>query len=44
MDQKSKTIKLGLIGCGYWGKNLIHEFSQLNVLKIICDLNIDFLT
>lgn len=28
---------LGLIGGGYWGKNLIREFNSLNVLKTICD-------
>ncbi len=30
---------LGLIGAGYWGKNLIREFNNLNVLSIICDLD-----
>ncbi len=32
-------MKLGLIGGGYWGKNLIREFNTLNVLNIICDIN-----
>jgi len=32
-----KTI--GLIGAGYWGKNLVRVFYQLGVLKIICDLD-----
>jgi len=32
-------MKLGLIGGGYWGKNLIREFNSLNVLDIICDVN-----
>ena len=30
---------IGLVGCGYWGKNLIREFYGLNVLHTICDLN-----
>lgn len=30
---------IGLIGAGYWGQNLIRVFSELGVLKIICDLN-----
>lgn len=30
---------IGLIGTGYWGKNLVRVFSELGVLKIICDLD-----
>lgn len=30
---------IGLVGTGYWGKNLIRVFNQLGVLKIICDLD-----
>ena len=30
---------IGLIGAGYWGKNLIREFSNLGVLHSICDLD-----
>jgi len=37
MSYGSKNI--ALIGAGYWGKNLIRVFNQLNVLKIICDLD-----
>ena len=29
--------KIGLIGAGYWGKNLIRVFDQLGALKTICD-------
>lgn len=36
-------IKLGLIGGGYWGKNLIREFNNCNVLHTICDINEDSL-
>ena len=32
-----KTI--GLVGAGYWGKNLVRVFSELGVLKTICDLD-----
>ena len=32
-------MKLGLIGGGYWGKNLIREFNNCNVLHAICDIN-----
>lgn len=33
------TQNLGLIGGGYWGKNLIREFNSINVLHTICDIN-----
>ena len=32
-------MKFGLIGCGYWGKNLIRDLYNLNVLDTICDLD-----
>ena len=31
-------LKIGIIGCGYWGKNLIRNFYELNVLKYVCDI------
>ena len=31
--------KLALIGGGYWGKNLVREFNNINVLHTICDIN-----
>ena len=30
---------IAVIGGGYWDKNLVRNFSELNVLKTICDLN-----
>jgi UDP-2-acetamido-3-amino-2,3-dideoxy-glucuronate N-acetyltransferase len=30
---------IAIIGSGYWGKNLVRNFSELGVLKTICDLN-----
>lgn len=35
------NMKLGLIGCGYWGTNLIREFNKLGVLKAICDTDVN---
>jgi predicted dehydrogenase len=29
---------VAVIGCGYWGKNLVRNFHQLGVLRIVCDL------
>ena len=28
---------IAVIGAGYWGKNLVRNFSQLDVLKTVCD-------
>jgi predicted dehydrogenase len=37
----AKQIKIGVVGCGYWGPNLIRNFRFLPDcnLKLICDLN-----
>ncbi|MBI4688817.1 MAG: Gfo/Idh/MocA family oxidoreductase [Nitrospirae bacterium] len=36
-----KTIKVGVIGCGYWGPNLIRNFNENYYadVKYVCDLN-----
>src|SRR3972149_10035800 len=31
------NIKIAVIGSGYWGKNLVRNFHQLNVLDTVCD-------
>jgi UDP-2-acetamido-3-amino-2,3-dideoxy-glucuronate N-acetyltransferase len=28
---------VGVVGCGYWGKNLVRNFSELESLAAICD-------
>ena len=28
-----------MIGCGYWGRNLVRNFAQLGALRVICDSN-----
>lgn len=37
----AKQIKVGVVGCGYWGPNLVRNFRSLQDcnLKMICDLN-----
>jgi predicted dehydrogenase/acetyltransferase-like isoleucine patch superfamily enzyme len=30
---------IAVIGSGYWGKNLVRNFHQLNALRLICDKN-----
>ncbi len=32
-------LSLGLIGGGYWGKNLIREFNKIGFLDTICEIN-----
>lgn len=36
-------INIACIGGGYWGKNLIRNFHQLDLLHTICDMNKDLL-
>ena len=28
---------VAVIGCGYWGKNLVRNFNELGVLVMVCD-------
>lgn len=35
VENFSKNVTV--IGCGYWGKNLIRNFHELNVLAAVCD-------
>ncbi|BDA72893.1 oxidoreductase domain protein [Calothrix sp. PCC 7716] len=35
---------VAVIGCGYWGKNLVRDFAQLGVLRVICDASQQILT
>ena len=39
--KKGKTISVGVIGGGYWGKNLIRNFDQIDSINLdyICDLD-----
>ena len=29
--------KIAVVGCGYWGKNLVRNFAQLGSLAMVCD-------
>ena len=31
--------KIAIIGCGYWGMNLVRNFHELGVLEMVCDEN-----
>lgn len=37
---KSNT-KVAVVGCGYWGKNLVRNFWELGALSVICDIDAD---
>ena len=39
MKTMKKTIKVGVVGCGYWGPNLIRNFRQASdcQLAVLCD-------
>lgn len=32
-------MKIGVVGAGYWGRNLIRNMSQLGVLDTVCDVD-----
>lgn len=34
-----KDQKIAVIGCGVWGRNIVRNFYNLNVLEIVCDLD-----
>ncbi len=43
MQNKEYNKNIAVIGSGYWGKNLIRNFSDLGALHTICDSNADTL-
>ena len=40
---REKSGNICVVGCGYWGKNLIRNFWTMGHLKAICDSNRDSL-
>ena len=36
-NMEKNNPKIAVVGAGYWGKNLVRNFHQLGVLKVICD-------
>ena len=38
------TPNIAVIGSGYWGKNLVRNYYNIGVLKLICDKNPDLLS
>ncbi len=37
------TRNIAVIGCGYWGKNLVRNFDELEALHTICDTRTEIL-
>ncbi len=35
----SCSVKIAVVGSGYWGKNLVRNFNNIGVLHSICDTN-----
>ena len=38
------SFQVAIIGCGYWGKNLVRNFRALGVLGAVCDVDAGALT
>lgn len=36
-----ENIRVAVVGCGYWGKNLVRVFHELGVLRMVCDTRLD---
>jgi predicted dehydrogenase len=34
---KESRPRVAVVGCGYWGKNLVRNFHQLGALAMVCD-------
>jgi UDP-2-acetamido-3-amino-2,3-dideoxy-glucuronate N-acetyltransferase len=36
---RSNTPAVGVIGSGYWGRNLVRNYHELGALRVVCDKN-----
>lgn len=39
-----RVPRVAVVGCGYWGRNLVRNFHQLGSLEAICDIDASCLT
>ena len=37
MSRDPKSVRTAVVGCGYWGKNLVRNFASLSALRVCCD-------
>jgi UDP-2-acetamido-3-amino-2,3-dideoxy-glucuronate N-acetyltransferase len=42
--EKSVLPGVGVVGCGYWGRNLVRNFHELGALCAVCDVSEKHLT
>ena len=42
-NDNNRLPTVGVVGSGYWGKNLVRNFSLLGSLRLICDKNVKIL-
>lgn len=35
----TRAANIAIVGCGYWGKNLVRNFHQLGALRWVCDVS-----
>jgi UDP-2-acetamido-3-amino-2,3-dideoxy-glucuronate N-acetyltransferase len=35
--ENAASAGVGIVGCGYWGKNLVRNFAALGALRVACD-------
>ncbi len=36
--KSAEGVLVGVVGCGYWGRNLVRNFHQLGALAAVCDV------
>lgn len=41
MSQANTPVGVGVVGCGYWGPNLIRNFYQLNASRVVAVSDLD---
>lgn len=41
LAKDSRIPRVAVVGCGYWGKNLVRNFLELKALIAICDTDMD---
>jgi UDP-2-acetamido-3-amino-2,3-dideoxy-glucuronate N-acetyltransferase len=42
--ERGKMKNIAVVGCGYWGKNLVRNFAELGALHTICDSSSEVLS
>lgn len=37
LESEGRAMRVGLVGCGYWGRNLLRNFKELEALALVCE-------